>query len=202
TARDGLRFRHRAVRLLRRGDQPRAEGRDRFRPQGRAVLDAVPRLLGSRRHCRAERRLVAAFLRRHAPVRLTVRLPELHRRRPGELAARVLRLQPSAPAENQAPLRPAERLPLAAEHQAESLSGNVPVTTVPRPGGLITKRVPPAASARSRRPSIPEPARGSAPPRPSSLISKRSTSPSRANETSARVACACFVTFVSASEQM
>ena len=51
---------------------------------------------------------------------------------------------------------------------APSLSGSAAVTTVPRPGGLVTESVPPAASARSRSPSSPVPSAWSAPPAPSS----------------------------------
>ena len=83
-----------------------------------------------------------------------------------------------------------------------SLSGSCAVTIVPLPGGLITNSVPPTASARSRRPRMPEPAEGSAPPRPSSVTSNFSTLPARVMSTFAFVACACFTTLVSASETM
>src|SRR5207247_1337663 len=48
----------------------------------------------------------------------------------------------------------------------QASSGRWPVTVVPLPAGLTTKSVPPAASARSRKPRMPEPAAGSAPRRP------------------------------------
>ena len=68
----------------------------------------------------------------------------------------------------------------------QALSGSAAVTTVPRPGGLMTASVPPAASARSRKPMMPLPVTASAPPRPSSAISQRSMSPSRASGDAAR----------------
>ena len=61
-----------------------------------------------------------------------------------------------------------------------------PTIVVPRPGGLTNDSVPPAASARSRRPSRPVPPAGSAPPRPSSEIVQRRTPPSRTTVTVAR----------------
>ena len=51
---------------------------------------------------------------------------------------------------------------------------------VPPPGGLTSSIVPPLASARSRRPSRPEPGRSAAPPTPSSAISSlRAPRPAR-----------------------
>ena len=54
------------------------------------------------------------------------------------------------------------------------VSGSETVIVVPRSGGLTSKSVPPAASARSRSPRRPVPASGSAPPRPSSATTTRS----------------------------
>ena len=73
--------------------------------------------------------------------------------------------------------------PPASAARQPSLSGSAATTTVPRPGGLTSDSVPPAASARSRRPRMPVPLVVSAPPRPSSATSQRSTPPSRRTDT-------------------
>src|SRR5262249_9480804 len=49
--------------------------------------------------------------------------------------------------------------------------------SVPRPGALATRRTPPTASTRSRRPWRPEPCRSFAPPTPSSPTSMRRLRP-------------------------
>jgi FAD binding domain-containing protein len=111
--------------LVRRRRQPREEEGDRLRASRRTVLAAVPRVLGLVGWCRAEPALAGVLLRSHAPVCLAVRLPELHRPRPCELAAGLLRCQSRPSDRGQAALRPAERLPLAAEHPAQaSLRGS------------------------------------------------------------------------------
>src|SRR2546425_725388 len=182
-------------RLVRRRDQPSKEGCNRVRPPQRALLDAIPRVLGRLGRCRAEPPLAAKFLRGDAPARLTVRVSELHRPRPRQMGACVLRLESRPPDRGQEPLRPTERLSLEPEHPRQApLSGSCAVTSVPLPGGLITNSVPPTASARSRRPRMPEPSAGLAPPRPSSVISNFNTSPTRVISTFAFVACACFAT--------
>src|SRR4029077_10728616 len=159
-----------------------------------------PRVLGCRRRGRAEPALAEELLRGDAPVRLAVRVSELHRPGPAEVGSRVLRNESRSSDRGQAQVRPAKRLQVQAEHPGQAgLSGSCAVTSVPLPGGLITKSVPPTASARSRRPRIPVPLAGSAPPRPSSVISKRRTSSSSWIVTVARVASACLATLVSAS---
>ena len=55
---------------------------------------------------------------------------------------------------------------------------------VPPPGGLTNSIVPPLASARSRKPSRPEPERSTAPPTPSSAISSLSIPRAAAARTS------------------
>jgi len=81
-----------------------------------------------------------------------------------------------------------------------SSTGNSTSSDVPAPGGLSSEILPPIASARSFRPSSPDPSAGSAPPRPSSRTATRRI-PSRASTaTCTPDAQACFATFASASE--
>jgi Berberine and berberine like len=82
------------ARLLRRRDQRGLPGRRGLRAPGNALLDPVPRLpeLGRRD---GEPRLAEGALPGDATLRLRLRLPELHRSRPGWLETGLLRLEPS-----------------------------------------------------------------------------------------------------------
>src|SRR5439155_12748832 len=101
-------------------DQPREEGRDRIRPPGRALLDAVSRVLGTLSCGGAESPLAAELLRGDAPLRFAVRVPELHRSRPRHMETCVLRDESPPPRRRQAALRPEERLSLEPEHSSQA----------------------------------------------------------------------------------
>ena len=73
-------------------------------------------------------------------------------------------------------------------------------TVVPVPGGLSIATDPPSASRRSANPVRPEPAAGSAPPRPSSATVSSSTCPRWLTLTRTCVAPACLAVLASASE--
>ena len=86
---------------------------------------------------------------------------------------------------------------------ADYASGSAAATTVPLPGGLITDSVPPAASARSRRPRMPVPRRriGAAAAVVGDLAAQEVAVAADATPR-ASAASACFATLVSASETM
>lgn len=86
----------RAARRPRRRRQPREAERDGVRPPAPAHALRVPELLGRERPAADRRRLRAVDARDprgDAPVRVRVRVPELHRSRARRLGAGVLRVQ-------------------------------------------------------------------------------------------------------------
>ena len=82
-------------------------------------------------------------------------------------------------------------------------SGSDAVTTVPPPGGLTSDSVPPAASARSRSPTMPAAARrvGAAAAVVGHLAAQHVAVDAH-RPRCARAAPACLTTFVSASDTM
>src|SRR6516225_6993143 len=92
---------------------------------------------------------------------------------------------------------------LAHEHRVlrdHDPHGISPTMRVPLPESLSMRSEPPCASTRSIRPRSPEPRAALAPPTPLSLTSITSVESSCRAPSVAHVACACFATFVSASD--
>ena len=80
--------------------------------------------------------------------------------------------------------------------------GSVTERVVPRLGALSSDIRPPMESTLSANPVSPDPAVGSAPPRPLSAISSFSLLSTTRAWTRARSALACLTTLVSASAMM
>ncbi len=94
------------------------------------------------------------------------------------------------------PLRGEERRPPSrrSRHpppEAGSAGGSTTIE-VPWPGGLVSAIVPPRASTRCRRPTIPDPRASSAPPQPSSRMRRRRTPSSASSSTLAMEASASW----------
>ncbi len=105
-------------RLTRRSDQPRTRRRDRVRAPELPQLGSVLQFLDAAGQRRADPRLDARLLRRDAPVRLGLRLPELHRPRPHDLAARLLRRELRAASAREEAGRSGWAVPLRPRNQA------------------------------------------------------------------------------------